>query len=115
MKCRTVAASSTSTGIGTCPPRGPTRVVACSDSQAMICPAARSCAASYALAMSGSSAAAIDQVFGPFTMTSTKRTACSSWRSCPRGSPVAGSRPATQLSYVSPVSGASSVTRPVYL
>ena len=42
----------------------------------MICSAARSCAASYAAAMSGCSAAASDQVFGPLTTTSTNRTAC---------------------------------------
>jgi hypothetical protein len=55
-------------------------VVACSDSQPRIFAAARSCAASYAAATSGCSAAAIDQVFEPFTTTSTNRTACASSR-----------------------------------
>ena len=59
----------------------------------MICAAARSCAASYAAAMSGCSAAASDQDFGPLTITSTNRTAWSSVRSRPRGSPVSGSQP----------------------
>src|SRR5665647_1345530 len=40
----------------------------------MICWEARSWAASYASAIPGSSAAASDQVFGPFTTTSTNRT-----------------------------------------
>src|SRR3954471_9742322 len=46
----------------------------------------------------GCSAAASDQDFGPLTTTSTNRTARSSVRSRPRGSPVSGSRPATQVS-----------------
>ena len=78
----------------------------------MICAAARSCAASYAAATSGCSSAASDQDFGPFTTTSTNRTACASARSRPRGSPVSGSSPATHASYPSPVSDASSTTRP---
>ena len=61
--------------------------------QPMICSAARSCAASYAAATSGCSAAASDHVFGPFTVTSTNRTAFASARSRPRGVPVTGSWP----------------------
>jgi hypothetical protein len=58
----------------------------------------QSCAASYAAAISGCSAAARDHDFGPFTTTSTKRTAQSPSRSRPRGTPVSGSRPATHAS-----------------
>ena len=72
--------------------------VACSATQPMICSAARSCASSYAAAISGCKEAASDQVFGPFTVISTNRTAFGSARSRPRGAPVAGSQPATQLS-----------------
>jgi len=60
----------------------------------MICVAARSWAASYA-AISGGSAAASDQVFGPLTTTSANLTAFGSVRNRPRGWPVAGSSPAT--------------------
>src|SRR3954466_13457887 len=49
----------------------------------MISAAAQSCAASYAFAMSGCTAAASDQDFGPLTTTSTNRTARSSVRSRP--------------------------------
>jgi hypothetical protein len=66
--------------------------------QAMIWAAARSCAASYAAATSGCSAAAIDHVFGPLTVTSTNRTALSLASSLPRATPVTGSWPATQRS-----------------
>ena len=62
--------------------------------------------------MSGCSAAASDHDFGPLTTTSTNRTARSSLRSRPRGSPVSGSTPATQVSYPSPARAASSRTRP---
>ncbi len=72
----TTAASIPSTGTCTCPPRGPTRVVACPATQPTIWLAARSCAASSATEISGCKAAASDQVFGPFTATSTNRNAC---------------------------------------
>ena len=49
----------------------------------MISSAAAICAASYASAISGCSAAASDQVFGPLTVTSTNRTPLSSFRSRP--------------------------------
>jgi hypothetical protein len=65
VSCRTTAASSCCTGTCTCPPRGPTRVVAWSASQARIWVAARSCAASYAAEMLGCSSAAKDHDFDP--------------------------------------------------
>jgi hypothetical protein len=49
---------------GPAPPRGPTRVVAWSASQARIWVAAQSCAASYAAEMLGRSSAAKDHDFG---------------------------------------------------
>ena len=64
---RITAASMRSTGTCTWSPRVPTRVVACCATQPMICSAARVWAASYAVEMRGSSAAASDQVFGPLT------------------------------------------------
>ncbi len=52
-------------------------------SHPMISSAAAIWAASYASAISGCSAAASDQVFGPLTVTSTNRTPFSSFRSLP--------------------------------
>ncbi len=57
----------------------------------MISTAAFSCAASYAAAISGCRVAASDQVFGPFTTTSTNRNPRSSVRRRPFGAPVATS------------------------
>ncbi len=57
----------------------------------MISSAAAICAASYASAISGCRAAASDQVFGPFTVTSTNRTPFSSFRSRPFARPVSTS------------------------
>ena len=48
--------------------------------------------------MSGCSAAASDQVFGPLTTTSTNRTAAASVRTLPLGTPVAASHPPTHAS-----------------
>ena len=93
----TTAASICSTGTCTWRPRGPTRVVAWVASQLMISSAAAICAASYASAISGCSAAASDQVFGPLTVTSTNRTPLSSARNRPFAAPVSTSNPGDPL------------------
>jgi hypothetical protein len=64
----------------------------------MISVAALSWAESYAAAISGRSASANDQVFGPLTTTSTNRSPCLSRRSRPFGAPVSTSYPATHRS-----------------
>ena len=66
--------------------------------QPMICSAARPCAASRAADTSGYRAAASDHVFGPFTDTSTNRSAFASSRRRPLAAPVSTSYPATHRS-----------------